>query len=665
MAAASITPQAPLVLEETNDLARVDAHVPRSRRQATRNPYSPVMVAVSLMALIGILAYAWFLLNPANRGDLLPWLLVIFAEVTLIFHALMSMWTVLSGIRNPRTFAFHQAKSELYDADANAERGVSHDPTRWPMFLGSQEVAADLLITVYGEPVDVIRKTAEAALAVRGAHGTWILDDGRSDEVRDLAAELGCSYVRRLTSHGAKAGNVNNALTVAKAPFFVILDADFVPRPEFLEETLPFMVDNNVALVQTPQTYGNMHNIISRGAGYMQTMFYRFVQPGRNEFNAAFSVGTNVLYRRAAVLDIGGLYTDSKSEDVWTSLLLHERGWRSIYIPNTLAVGDAPETIEAYTKQQQRWATGGFEILLTHFPFSPRRRLTLDQRFMYFVTATHYLTGIAPGILLFVPALEIFFDLRPVNLTVGPFEWFLFYAGFYLLQILLAGLTLGTFRWEVLLLAQCSFPIYLRAFKNAFIGVDTKWSVTGATGGKVSPFNFIIPQVLVWVFLICATSVSVYRDMSLGHLNIATIWNGINLVALTAFMVVAYLEGRAAVGSARAAAATPLPDPVESSPEPLPSVVEVLDRSAIEGARRDVDSLLAGREPAMAVEPSTLLLAQRYTPGDSQLGVMPVPVRRGRGLDASVIPAPRRAAASLPATTEPTVPTTDTQEVFR
>ena len=72
--------------------------------------------------------------------------------------------------------------------------------------------------------------------------------------------------------------------------------------------------------------------------------------------------------------------------------------------------------------------------------------------------------------------------------------------------------------------------------------------VTGATGGKVSPFNFIIPQVLVWVFLICATSVSVYRDMSLGHLNIATIWNGINLVALTAFMVVAYLEGRAAVG---------------------------------------------------------------------------------------------------------------------
>lgn len=48
------------------------------------------------------------------------------------------------------------------------------------------------------------------------------------------------------------------------------------------------MVDSNVAFVQTPQTYGNMHNIISRGAGYMQSMFYRFIQPGRTHFNAAF-----------------------------------------------------------------------------------------------------------------------------------------------------------------------------------------------------------------------------------------------------------------------------------------------------------------------------------------------------------------------------------------
>ena len=83
---------------------------------------------------------------------------------------------------------------------------------------------------------------------------------------------------------------------------------------------LPFFTDDTVAFVQTPQTYGNLHTMVARGAGFMQTVFYRFVQPGRNHFNAAFCVGTNVMFRRASVQEIGGIYADSKSEDVWTSL---------------------------------------------------------------------------------------------------------------------------------------------------------------------------------------------------------------------------------------------------------------------------------------------------------------------------------------------------------
>lgn len=528
------------------------------------------MVTVSLAATLGIIAYAWFLLNPSNRGDFLPWAMVVFAEVVLIFHALMAMWALFAGRKDPRSFAYHEAQRTLYDPATNENLGVTDDPTQWPLYLDGALVEVDVLITVYGEPLDVIRRTASAAKAIRGAHHTWILDDGKSDEVRDMAAALQIGYLRRLTSHGAKAGNVNNALTIAKSEYFVILDADFVPRPEFLEETVPFMVEPTVAFVQTPQTYGNMSNIISRGAGYMQTMFYRFIQPGRNEFNAAFCVGTNVLFRRAAVLDVGGIYTQSKSEDVWTSLLLHERGWKSVYVAKTLAVGDAPDTIEAYTKQQLRWATGGFEILFTHHPFSPRRTLSLDQRFMYFVTATFYLTGIAPGILLFVPALEVFLDLHPVNLQVTTATWFLFYSGFYVLQILLAALTLGTFRWEVLLLAANSFPIYLKALRNVFIGTETTWHVTGATGKRSSAFNFMIPVVLTFVFLLGTSIVALWRDVGLGRLNVATFWCVVNTLVLGAFIVVGFREGRARRGvadptdidRANAVAAATTPEPL-------------------------------------------------------------------------------------------------------
>ena len=445
-----------------------------------------------------------------------------------------------------------------------------------------REVVVDVFIPVYGEDVAVIRKTAVAALAVHGRHRTWILDDGRSDEVKALAAELGCSYLRRLSGGGAKAGNINHALALVKGDFFAVFDADFVPRPAFLLETVPFFVDDTVAFVQTPQAYGNLRNLISRGAGYMQTVFYKFVQSGRNHFNAAFCVGTNVIYRRAAVDDVGGIYTDSKSEDVWTSLTLHERGWRSVYIPQTLAVGDAPETIEAYTKQQLRWATGGFEIMFTHNPLSPRRRLTMDQRLMYLVTATHYLTGIAPGLLLLVPPLEIFFDLRPVDLDISISTWLIYYAGFYLMQILLAFYTLGSFRWEVLMLAAVSFPIYLQALVNAFVGKEQKWHVTGVKGRAESPFNFIIPQVLVFVFLALTSLVAIWRDVDNSQLTLATAWNVTNTFILAVFMVVAFGESRRnkrAVRSLRprrradhaALAPTAMPSPAGPTAAPSPA----------------------------------------------------------------------------------------------
>jgi cellulose synthase (UDP-forming) len=525
-----------------HDYARVDKNVPVTRRAETANPYSPVMILLSLIATLGIILYASFLLNPSNRGDFIPYMLVIVAETILVAHALLSMWTILSGRESPKNFGYHEARRLMFDKKAIKAAGLEDQPHLWPIILQGKHALVDVFITVYGEDINKIRATATAAMAIKGKHRTWILDDGRSDDVKALADELGCHYVRRLSSGGAKAGNINHALSIAKGDFFAVFDADFVPRPEFLVETVPFFENSNVAFVQTPQTYGNLINMVSRGAGYMQTVFYKFVQPGRNHFNAAFCVGTNVIYRRAAVNDIGGIYTDSKSEDVWTSLMLHERGWKTIYVPKTLAVGDAPETIEAYTKQQLRWATGGFEILLSHNPLSPRRKLTMDQRIMYLVTATHYLTGIAPGILLVVPALEVFFDLRPVNLTISWQTWLLFYAGFYLLQILLAFYTLGSFRWEVLMLAAVSFPIYISAFYNALTKKEQKWHVTGNKSKAQSPFNFMIPQVLVFFFLLFTSVVSIWRDMGNSQLSLATAWCVTNTFILGAFILVAFKE---------------------------------------------------------------------------------------------------------------------------
>lgn len=517
-------------------------------RLADRDLESPSLTMLVMLATLGVLLYASFLFRPANIGDALPWAIVILCETIMMFQVLISLWTQLSSAHDPRGFAFHAAKRNLFlpeqpraarAAPSDVVDGLAADT----MQLDGRPISVDVFITTYGEPIDVIRRTVAAALAIRGEHRTWILDDGKSAEVARLAEELGAGYLVRPDNRGAKAGNINHALARTDGDFFLILDADFVPSPDILVETVPFMADQRVAFIQTPQVYGNIDNFISRGAGYMQTVFYSLIQPGKNRFNSAFCVGTNVLFRRSAVLEIGGIYDQSKSEDIWTSIRLHQEGYRSVYIPTILAIGDTPETIEAYTKQQVRWATGAFEVLLRSRPLSDRR-LTMDQRLQYFGTATFYLGGLVTFLLLLLPTLQIYLGLTPINPSLPIWQWALYYSGFYVMQIVVAVYTIGSFRWETLLLSTCSFPLYIRALFNAITRRDRAWHVTGRAGRANSPFDYVVPQALMWVFLLATSIVGLFLVEWTATLSIALFWNVLNTAVLTVFLGIAVREGR-------------------------------------------------------------------------------------------------------------------------
>ena len=506
---------------------------------------SPSLMMLVLIASVGVLLYASFLFKPSNHGDLLPYVLVVVAETCLIAQALMSLWTILSSGYDPRDFSFHHARRGMFRIAEIVGERLESRPHLWPMYLHENELGVDVFVTTYGEDLAVIRRTVEAALAIRGRHRTLVLDDGRSDEVRALAAELGADYVRRDDRSGAKAGNINHALSITDGELFVILDADFVPRRDFLHETVPYFANQNVAFVQSPQTYGNMHTLLSRGSGYMQSVFYSLIQPGKNRFNAAFSVGTNVVFRRTAVAEIGGIYQGSKSEDIWTSILLHERGWRSIYTTTVLAVGDTPRR----SRPTPSSSCGGPREASRSCSGTTRcgagRNLTIDQRLQYFGSSTFYLNGIAPGLLLLVPPLHIYFNLTPVDLNVSASTWLLYYAGFYVMQIVVALSTMGSFRWETLMLATASFPIYTHALWNAALRREQRWHVTGRVGAARSPFNYTMPQVLVFLFLFLTTLVGIGKVQATGELSLSLFWNALNTAVLGAFVVMAFRESRA------------------------------------------------------------------------------------------------------------------------
>jgi cellulose synthase (UDP-forming) len=162
----------------------------------------------------------------------------------------------------------------------------------------------------------------------------------------------------------------------------------------------------------------------------------------------------------------------------------------------------------------------------------------------YFGTATFYMVGIAPGLLLLVPPLQIYFGLAPINSGVSFGTWLLYYLGFYFMQVVVALYTIGSFRWETLMLATASFPIYGKAMVNAIFKKDTKWHVTGAQRRKASPFNFITQQLMAFVFLAITSVVGIWQAVTVSAFTLALFWNLLNTFILGAFVVTAFRESR-------------------------------------------------------------------------------------------------------------------------
>ncbi|HET8629109.1 MAG TPA: glycosyltransferase [Thermomicrobiales bacterium] len=250
-----------------------------------------------------------------------------------------------------------------------------------------------VLIPTYNEGEEILLPTVAAAVALRPAHETWVLDDGNRPWVAALAARLGARYVARADRHHAKAGNINHALDRIEADFVAVLDADHVATPDLLANTLGYFDDPRVALVQTPQDFYNRDSFehdrrstaSDRAVYHEQALFYRVLQAGKNRWGAAFWCGTGAVVRVAALREVGGIATETITEDIHTTVRLHRRGWKTVYHNEVLARGLAASNAAQYQAQRLRWGTGAMQVLRRENPLTVPG-LTLPQRLAYAAT---------------------------------------------------------------------------------------------------------------------------------------------------------------------------------------------------------------------------------------------------------------------------------------
>ena len=359
----------------------------------------------------------------------------------------------------------------------------------------------DVFITAFDEPLEVLRRTAIGARAIRYPHRTYFLDDGKRDELKRIAEELGIGYIRRVGNANAKAGNLNYALQVTDGEFILQLDADHFPLPSIIDELLGYFNDPKVAFVQTPQDFYNTDSfthVINDDARELweeNRIFYSLLQPGKDSHNASFFCGCGGMLRRAALEDIAGFQSRTIIEDMETSLTLHARGWRSVYHPSALAFGLSPGSAAAFHVQRQRWAQGSMQMLRKLNPLTIPG-LTWQQRVSYMAANLYPFDGLQKAIFYASPVIFLLTGAVPVNA-----------AGSTLLALLLPYLLLSVVAFELLSRGtgnlfiserymMAKFFTYIISLTALVARKPLKFNVT-PKGTSDVPFRTYAPQAVV------------------------------------------------------------------------------------------------------------------------------------------------------------------------
>jgi cellulose synthase/poly-beta-1,6-N-acetylglucosamine synthase-like glycosyltransferase len=278
-----------------------------------------------------------------------------------------------------------------------------------------------------------------------------VLDDSDDDTTAIVGRRIALwrrkgvsiTHVRRQSREGFKAGALAHGMMLTDAPYFAFFDADFVPPSDFLRRTMGVFEDSRIGFAQA--RWGHLDE------GYswftrLQALaidFHFLVEQAVRSADGYFTnfTGTAGVWRRSAIDDSGGWSAATLTEDLDLSYRAQLKGWRAAYLEELVVPEELPVSIDAYRRQQSRWATGSFQsafLLLGPVLRSSIRPAAKLQ------AAVHLLSyGVGPVMLLQLA----FYPVLLLALGRHPLPWLIVYAS-------AAAIVIGFSPWIGFMVAQ-------------------------------------------------------------------------------------------------------------------------------------------------------------------------------------------------------------------
>lgn len=292
----------------------------------------------------------------------------------------MSLWIyvllVVYGFFLSFIFAFSLVQLSLTINYVKASK--KEKPKRKGRTSDSELPKVCVQLPIYNEKYVVERLLKAVVCLDYPAHklSIQVLDDSddESSEIihsfieSDLNIYKNIIHVQREQREGFKAGALKYGLTKIEADFVAIFDADFVPNSDFLRSSIQEFEDPNIACVQTRWSHLNEdQNVLTKAQAFALDAHFRIEQVGRNSGGHFINFnGTAGLWRKAAILDVGGWQSDTLTEDLDLSYRAQMKGWKMIYLEELKSPAELPMVLGALRTQQHRWNKGAAECARKH-----------------------------------------------------------------------------------------------------------------------------------------------------------------------------------------------------------------------------------------------------------------------------------------------------------
>jgi cellulose synthase (UDP-forming) len=528
---------------------------------ATLSPPVPVPEEIAPSSPMARAARAFGDAYPPIRGH---WLVRAAAIAYLISAAIYMPWLFSSLNHHLPWLAWPFLLANLFTLATTFLSIYNHwwraVPLARPLPHGA-EPSVGIIIPCCGEPLPMILRTLASVLEQDWPRERMVIvvsDDGHDPALAHAVSAWPVLYhsppprFAPGRDGAAKAGNLNSAVTmlIAEHPELRYVETrdcdDELGSNGFLRQVVGQLEhDTRLAYVQTIK-----ESQVSAGDPFnnREAMFYRGQMLSRNAANATFPCGSGVVWRRAALEDIGLFPAWNLVEDLQSGVEALRRGWHSCYLPVVGAVGQhSPEDVPNVYKQRGTWAIDTVRLMV----WGDLRGMSVRQRAHFYELLFYYLHSFT--VLVYVPSI-VGALLGYVPFTASGRSFLI-----HMLPIVLAteAWLLAINRpyndrrrrqrhpvrelWRVRIIWSGLAPVFIKASIQAILGGPNRKPVYKVTRKHDDPrwhWGHTLPQTTVLLTVLC-TLVYALRDGTLPRVTLLipfVYWGGLYVALFAGFV---------------------------------------------------------------------------------------------------------------------------------